>query len=877
MLAIEHSNHIVAANNNGLFYMLDNSIEFNEQSYIKYLSYDVNKVEIYTKKPWVSIYHKNALDKRTAGWKIHISSILENHLEIFKIISTYCITNEINFKFLADINEYRKNNSKDSARVSHGKFIVLYPPEGSILKVLEDLYVQTKQFEGPYILTDKRYKDSKVLYYRYGEIHPIRKVSERCTYETFIENNQKKLERDRRVPYYRVPEWVEDLSVSLILEENESMFLSKYKPIEALHFSSSGGIYVVEDHEKKQWIAIEAREHTALDIVGFYAFERLERQREFLLNLNNTGITPKVHDFIIDSGNGYLIEERIIGKTLREYVFLNNPLLSLEKDEINIKKYYNSILDILNQLIEKVRIIHEHEIAIGDISDNNIILEQKSDGSFNVRIIDLEYSTFLSENIDFKVGTPGYRNNHVDLVKRDNEIVMLLGLNMIYPLFGIYELKESQKIIFLEWAKENIPFLSKTYINILLNYYKSQNLNTDQHKLFIKYTETELLGYIDAIYETFDLSKRKKGYYIPADPHIFNTNPFSVCHGIYGVLLGTYQTYSNLKRDMPTFIEEISSGIFEKEFSDIKNLPTSLLIGSSGIVATLLKLGQIDKAKILFKEVDTKSVPVLNDLFYGKAGLVLMYLYYWLKTEDSDVLEKAKDLSDQLIGIDDLEYSGLYEGKAGISLALLLTYITTKDERYFKESERILNEIIELLYVNKFGNLTMNRTKMGSKHPVESSLLYNGLSGVGMLLIAFYKVTGNLEYKNYLEQMVKGLEHKIKYFPGLMRGLAGVTDFLISYYHLDDENKKLYESIDTKISTFRLFEITNESNFLGFPGEQALKISHDLYTGSMGILTVISRWISYVNNQKKSPSTDIVLSITEELIECFSKDRIVVV
>lgn len=56
-----------------------------------------------------------------------------------------------------------------------------------------------------------------------------------------------------------------------------------------------------------------------------------------MIKLEKTKITPKFDDFILEHGNGYLIEERIEGISLREYTYLNNPLISLEKDVSKIK------------------------------------------------------------------------------------------------------------------------------------------------------------------------------------------------------------------------------------------------------------------------------------------------------------------------------------------------------------------------------------------------------------------------------------------------------------------------------------------------------------------------------------------------------------
>ncbi|WP_100011774.1 lanthionine synthetase LanC family protein [Lentibacillus sediminis] len=868
MLPVEYSNHAVAYKNNTSFYMLDNTFRHHEDSFINLVDFDKSKVEIYIKYPWTMFFfNKNISEERTAGWKIHISSTIDNYEEVFKVVATYCIKNEINFKFIADLDKFREINGKAANRASHGKFIVLYPAEDSILTVLEDLYHKTKDYEGPYILSDKPYRNSKVLFYRYGEFSPIRKVSERGTIETFIKNNKNKLVQDMRVPYYHIPEWVEDLKVP-IETEKESLFLLKYIPKEALNFSSSGGVYLVEDHNEKELIAKEARQYSALDYAGLYAPERLVREKEFLINLEKTGITPKVHDFISEHGNGYLVEEKIRGESLRVYTYTKNPLISLERDVAEINKYYDNIFDIFCQLIEKVNIIHAHGIALYDISDANVILEKKENGSFNVKLIDLEHSMFLHETDELRVDTIGYRSKENSLIKKDLDKIMLIGMVMIYPINNLYALDENKKIALLEWARKNIPYLSDEYIDILLNHFHTQSLTNHNSKLSTKYIGTDLIELTNSIVDLFDFSTKEKGYYIPADPHIFNTNPFSICHGIYGILIGTYQTYSNLGKPNPFQLKEISLEIFEREFPSIKNLPRSLLIGSSGIIVYLLKIGLIDEARVLYKKAAVQPAPLLNDLFYGKAGLVIMHLYYWLKTKDPDSKKQALILSDELIIGDELEYAGLYEGKAGVSLALLLTYTVTSERKYLEASEIILEEVLDLLYTNRIGNITINRKKIGSGETVESAFLYNGLSGIGMLLISFYRITRNSEHKKYLDKIVKGLEHKIQYFPSLMRGLAGVVDFLISYYQLVEENPQVYESIEDKISTFRLFEVVgeNDGKSLGFPGEQALKISHDFYTGSMGIVSVLSRWISFTSHKKLTTSTDVVLSIAEEII-----------
>lgn len=103
------------------------------------------------------------------GWKIHISTTLDNAQETLNIISEVLVRRQIAFKHLTNKSMLHSINSKNGNRVSSGKFITIYPPtDDAFLELLNVLYKKLKDLEnGPYILSDKSWKDSNV-YYRYG-------------------------------------------------------------------------------------------------------------------------------------------------------------------------------------------------------------------------------------------------------------------------------------------------------------------------------------------------------------------------------------------------------------------------------------------------------------------------------------------------------------------------------------------------------------------------------------------------------------------------------------------------------------------------------------------------------------------------------------
>ncbi|WP_411954785.1 hypothetical protein ACKXGF_02910 [Alkalibacillus sp. S2W] len=148
---------------------------------------------------------------RVSDWKIHISSIEGEAEDVLKKVASYCIYNDIGFKFLKDKRLLRLLNSKVWGRSSSGKFITVYPDGVEDFKrVIEELYQLLVGHRGPYILSDKRYKNSNILYYRYGNINGKGKIQHdgRKVYHILKPNGE--VEDDIVGPYYYLPEGIEE-------------------------------------------------------------------------------------------------------------------------------------------------------------------------------------------------------------------------------------------------------------------------------------------------------------------------------------------------------------------------------------------------------------------------------------------------------------------------------------------------------------------------------------------------------------------------------------------------------------------------------------------------------------------------------------------
>src|SRR5699024_7127397 len=236
------------------------------------------------------------------GWKIHVSATTLNYKDILSETLDVCIKNNLVFKFLLDKKTILEMNSKPVNRGSSGKFITIYPIDVDEFKnSLGNLYQVLRGFEGPFILSDRRYKDSKVLYYRYGGIIDIQSVKITGEKEAKIVSPQGEKVIDLRLPYWNPPSWVKDPFVNEDSELTQNKDDKKIEPtlgggnyriIDALHFSNGGGIYIGRDKNNKEVILKEARLLNAFESQDNDFVKRLKNEYKHLNKLKHIKFTP---------------------------------------------------------------------------------------------------------------------------------------------------------------------------------------------------------------------------------------------------------------------------------------------------------------------------------------------------------------------------------------------------------------------------------------------------------------------------------------------------------------------------------------------------------------------------------------------------------
>jgi serine/threonine protein kinase len=803
------------------------------------------------------------------GWKIHISGTVKNAKDILESVVPILLKGEVSFKFAVDRWMLMLINSKNWYRGGSGKFITIYPENEEKFKdLIEELYKATVGFEGPYILSDRRYKDSKVIYYRYGGILPYSEIDVTGRVNSYLISPDGEIIPDVRYPYFKLPQWVKDpFGIYESRFEGEvTLCEGRYVVKSALSFSNSGGVYLAEDRESGRRVVIkEARPYVGLRETGEDAVSLLKKEFRLLRKLSGSGVVPEAIDFFMDWEHFFLVEEYIEGISLRELSVKYNPILFHRPRGKDVEIFLSSFKKIFKSLVDALDILHKNGIVFGDLSPNNLILLVGDDDlPMGVKIIDFEGAYEIGVDDFSLLYTPGFAIPSQILsgdlnFERDYYALGAIMLYYLMPINAILGVKPEAKKDFTDSICEDLGYpieLKEMILGLMrdepenrfsLNAVRENLVSLSVSPLYNPEFRVvdDLKIYAEIKDRVFEYIKSQVSYerldrLFPSDVELFTTNPLNLAYGASGVAYSIKKATGDLPNEI---IDWILSRI-PKDEQLVAEYPPGLYVGISGVAWALLEIGLKDVAVNLFSS--TFDHPLLYkcfDLFYGISGWGMSCLKFFLVLGDELYLDKAISAGEHLLnkfnsdehgyfweGFDGNVYYGLAHGSSGIALFLLYLYLATGDERYLTAGVKALEFDLNQGLATDEGGLTWKSHK-----DALTVLPYwrYGSAGVGCSVLRYYKYTGERKYKEVLEKIYIDVDRKYTIFPGRFIGLAGIGDFLLDMYaYFGDE---IFFKSACKVATGLLLFKIDEGNGVAFPGDNLFRISCDYGTGSAGI------------------------------------------
>ncbi len=773
----------------------------------------------------------------TQGWKIHVSAVPDNALQILAIVAKELNKQGVVFKVVKSLDVYIRTSYKPFSRSQFGKFITIYPKDKvEFLSLLERLCLLLEGFEGPEILTDRQYRTCKVLHYRYGGFLPREEMDYMGNVRFLIEDGNGRLIEDERNPYYSVPEGIEDIIDWQASTEIPRLF-QEYTVERALRFTNSGGVYVgVQKATQRRVVIKEARPFTQLTPQGQDSVKFREREASILKTMQGASFLPELIDAYACSDHYFLIEEYIEGETLYDYILKHNAFLKL-MDSQSTSQYIRKILQYTSELFFAIVSLQEHGFEMHDLTLDNVMISSTDE----IKVIDMEGCSFAGGN-EAVMG----KNCYVMQGDPKNAGFKELGL-LLFSCFV------PQKEALLAY-NENIISAFMNHIEALYD------LPPELRELVFAliYPDKTTIARVSAIFQTlqtmpFDKLATRKAFLPPL------IDLSDIQKGVQGVLQTHGKTKWSLFPITPMLhnhinylcgLAGIASGLRQLGYTGFSDkfraycmeypeqLPPGLYTGWGGCVWALLDCGETLLAEKLFSEHCT-DVSKLEDasLLSGSAGLLLIAVKLHLLTQNQAYCDYALALADGIIesySAEANEQIGLMNGSAGIALSMLAAFCLSSDTKYIAYGRKLL--------LDELKHSVTEGTHIGFPEKRGGSILYpyfaRGTAGILSVVLRYIAVFP--EFEAIACVLAEGIHYGFSVSPALLDGMAGIGNVFLDCAHILHEPK--YEKLALEAAQFCLaHKIPYENDTIVFPDAYCQKISSDYGYGAMGILLFLYR------------------------------------
>jgi serine/threonine protein kinase len=789
-----------------------------------------------------TMYHLSNKELIQQGFKIHVSTEYGSAKKTLELVSKLLLQLEIPFKHVKDGFALFNMYSKHGSRISAGKFITIYPTEEEFVELLDLLdEVLRDQPKGPYILTDKRWKDSNV-FYRYGAFKDIRDAEGRhCIMD--LDGN---LVLDKREPKFQLPDFVnlpskveEQVECSRRKQLNVATPLKSYIIEKVIRFSNAGGIYVAtRKNDGKKCVVKEARANIGLDSQNKTAAQRLQAEYDALSKLQGVAGVVQVVEYFVAWENTYLILEFVEGLSLYTWASANYPF----SKRTDTGDYFNKVVHVIENLKEIIERMHGKGIAMCDLQFQNVMI----DDELNVNIIDFEIAEGANNVSSQAMATRGFAHP-LNTIAKDRDWYSLNRLLqfLLLPIGSVYDLDMRINVEHCLWIFDNFGEKAYDYFH---NFQTSTfSKITNAEKIFLgtyeiaklQIDKKEVKKKID-ITNMFD--KLKRGLLENCDPNSdslingdirqFETDcgMLNLQNGGFGGILALHRL-GCLTSDARAWIERQFPTLLKDQYNN------GFFTGRSGIACVLYECGYKNEAiqiiEIVINSYDEKSKDIT--LRSGLSGIGIALSCIGKEENNQSYLNVAKKIArivsdrvennEEPIGTDWQSYGiGLLDGYSGVSLFLTLLYEATKNEKYLALSEMAIEKELgnaRISDVDESLNLIDYKTNRGFPY------LSNGSMGLGVAITALNYTNKAIYFEDDILAIIKSANHRISLEAGLTDGVSGFL--LVNCF------QKNAVILDETLCALNLFLIERSESLL-MPGRMFLKLSSDLQTGVAGVI-----------------------------------------
>ncbi|MFI5980261.1 class III lanthionine synthetase LanKC [Streptomyces sp. NPDC051555] len=780
------------------------------------------------------------------GWKIHVSATLDNAESVLERVRTYCLARHIAFKFVPSRYLLHLRNAKYADRAASGKFLTVYPAdEEQCRRIAEDLDGLLTGEPGPYVLSDLRWGAGPV-HLRYGSFTLRHCYDGNGELVPAIEDPAGRLVPDARGPAFQPPEWVElppFLKPHLDARSSVTLADLPYTVERALHFSNGGGVYAARDTRTGEAVVLkEARPYAGLAADGADAVTRLHRERAALERLAGLDCVPSVLDSFTVGDHHFLVLQYLEGKPLNTYFARRHPLIEADPAPAELAAYTTWALAIHERVSAAVAAVHARGVVFNDLHLFNIMVTEDAAGRPSVALLDFEAAAHVDEGLRQTVANPafvapaGRRGFAVD-----RYALACLRLALFLPLTSLLALDRAKAAHLAAIAAEQFPvprrFLDEAVQEILSGPDGNGAAGPASGSGRIPAPAGPYLpvapGNWPAARDSMVAALRasatpgREDRFFPGDIAQFSTEGGGAGFG-YGAAGVLYALAETGAEPWPQAEEWLLARTAEPG----SGTPLGFYDGLAGTAWTLDRLGHRERALhlagLLLEQPWQEIGP---DLHSGLAGVGLALDALGTTTGEGELHAAALRCAELLCRDGAApRRAGLLYGGGGPALLFLRLYERTGEQEYLLRAGAALHRDLDRCVTSAFGTLQVDEGWRTMPY------LGAGSVGIGMVLDDWLRHGSEQRFEQARLEIVRAAQATFYAQPGLFRGAAGMVLYLARTSTPGPGTRA--DDLARQIDALARHAVPYQGH-LAFPGEQLMRLSMDLSTGTAGALLAL--------------------------------------
>lgn len=770
------------------------------------------------------------------GWKIHVSAGLDDADRVLTQLWDYCVPRGLAFKCLRNQPVQMMFNSKAAFRGSSGKLATVYPADEDQLELtLKELDGILAGTAGPYILSDLRYADGP-LFVRYGGFAERFCASPTGERVLALEDATGRLVPDVRGPAFALPSWVtlpDFLEPHLAARNSVTVDGLAYAIDSVIQFSNGGGVYLGTDKESGERVVLkEGRPMAGLDLAGRDAVARIGHERDILERLDGLDQVPAVRDHFVLGEHHFLVEEFIDASPLQVMITFRHPLTHPAPDPDKLAGYAEWATEMLDRVGRAVRGLHERGVVFNDLHPDNVLIGVDD----RLVLIDFEVATLAADNGRSMLAHPAYAappdRQGVDV---DLYALACMTLNLFAPMTTTLLALEPRK------ASQLGRMITSAFPVPEATIAAAVEVLGDGAPLEVPIPGDAPWPEVrDALAKAIgaSASPERDDRLFPGDIAQFLQpgGATNFAYGAAGVLYALAKTGADH--------EEYDGWLREHKLEPEAGI--GFYDGLHGVAHVLHSLGHEQDALDVMDAAlrhPAMSAAVLEDpalavdlgLFSGLAGAGLNLLHFADVTGEplfEDHAARVVDITvDRLGGPDDVPEisgeghprAGLMYGSSGPALLFLHAYERSGDTGLLDLAAIALRQDLRRCVLAEDGTLQVNQGWRTLPY------LQEGSCGIGMVLDRYLRHRPSDPLAEFLAPIRRTEGCAFFVQPGLLMGRAGILAAAASH---DSEH------LDGLITGLGWHALPYKGG-LAFPGDQLLRLSMDLGTGTAGVLLAL--------------------------------------